>query len=103
MRESCASTNSLSVSIVCPNCSNALTIARADSTTQYPMGVNRFECRACPYEWVLEKKWYDRTEIKEKEVEEVFGGKDEWQNADSVASKYRMSSSFQMGLTELLL
>lgn len=51
------------------------------------MGVNRFECRTCPYEWVLDKKWYDRTEVKEKEVEEVFGGKDEWKNADSVASE----------------
>ncbi|KAJ5585188.1 RNA polymerase III subunit C11 [Penicillium hispanicum] len=73
--------------VFCPNCSNALTISRADSTTQYPMGVNRFECRTCPYEWVLDKKWFDKTEVKEKEVEEVFGGKDEWKNADSVATQ----------------
>ncbi|KAJ5172197.1 hypothetical protein N7492_004790 [Penicillium capsulatum] len=72
---------------VCPNCSNALTIAHADSTTQYPMGVNRFECRACPYEWTVERKWYDRTVMKEKEVEQVFGGKDEWANADSVETQ----------------
>ncbi|KAJ5611643.1 hypothetical protein N7528_008748 [Penicillium herquei] len=73
--------------VFCPNCSNALTIARADSTNAHPMGVNRFECRACPYEWALEKKWYERTDIKEKEVEQALGGKDEWKNADSMATQ----------------
>lgn len=51
------------------------------------MGVNRFECRACPYEWTVDRKWYDQTVMKEKEVEQVFGGKDEWANADSVESE----------------
>jgi DNA-directed RNA polymerase III subunit RPC11 len=58
------------------------------------MGVNRFECRTCPYEWALEKKWYDRTDMKQKEVEEALGGKDEWKNADSVASKFHRGSGF---------
>lgn len=51
------------------------------------MGNNRFECRACPFEYALDRKWYDRTVMKEKEVEQVFGGKDEWANADSVEGK----------------
>ena len=74
--------------IVCPNCSNVLTISRADSTTQYPMGVNRFECRTCPYEDIIgDKSYYEKTEMKQKEVEDVFGGANEFANADSVASK----------------
>ncbi|KAJ5157448.1 uncharacterized protein N7482_008548 [Penicillium canariense] len=75
--------------LVCPNCSNALTISRADSTTQYPMGVNRFECRTCPYEDVIGggKQYYEKTEMKQKEVEDVFGGANEFANADSVATQ----------------
>lgn len=59
-----------------------------DSTNQYPMGVNRFECRACPYEHVVEHEYYERTQVKQKEVEDVFGGKEEFANADSVASEF---------------
>lgn len=57
-----------------------------DSTNQYPMGVNRFECRSCPYERVVEREYYEQTEVKQKEVEDVFGGKEEFANADSIAS-----------------
>lgn len=65
-----------------------LTISRADSTTQYPMGVNRFECRTCPYEDVIgDKSYYEKTDMKQKEVEDVFGGANEFANADSVGSK----------------
>lgn len=52
------------------------------------MGVNRFECRACPYEHVVAREYYERTEVKQKEVEDVFGGKEEFANADSVASEF---------------
>jgi DNA-directed RNA polymerase subunit M/transcription elongation factor TFIIS len=52
------------------------------------MGVNRFECRTCPYEDVIgDKSYYEKTEMKQKEVEDVFGGANEFANADSVASK----------------
>jgi hypothetical protein len=54
------------------------------------MGTNRFECRTCPYEAALEKEWYDRTDLKQKEVDDVFGGAEEFANADSVASKYKV-------------
>ncbi|QSS64871.1 DNA-directed RNA polymerase III polypeptide [Histoplasma capsulatum] len=67
----------------CPNCSNALTISRADPSPRYPLGVNRFECRTCPYQYILDRTYYERTEMKRKEVSDVLGGKDEWKNADS--------------------
>ncbi|KAJ5215050.1 DNA-directed RNA polymerase III subunit RPC10 [Penicillium chermesinum] len=69
--------------IFCPNCSNALTFARSPSTNAHPTGINRFECRTCPYVFEVVKKYSEETGMKEKEVEEVFGGEDEWKNADS--------------------
>ncbi|ODH53571.1 hypothetical protein GX48_00404 [Paracoccidioides brasiliensis] len=71
----------------CPNCSNALTISRAEPTSRYPLGVNRFECRTCPYQYILDRTYYERTEMKRKEVADVLGGKDEWKNADSIGSE----------------
>ncbi|BCS27357.1 DNA-directed RNA polymerase III core subunit RPC11 [Aspergillus puulaauensis] len=71
----------------CPNCSNALTISRADATPKYPIGVNRFECRTCPYQYVLEQSWFEKTPMKQKEVEAVFGGKAEFENADRMATQ----------------
>ncbi|KAJ5582162.1 DNA-directed RNA polymerase M/15kDa subunit [Penicillium sp. DV-2018c] len=73
--------------VFCPNCSNALTISKADSNTRYPMGVNRFECRVCPYEAPLDREYYEKKEMKQKEVDDVFGGKEEFANADSVATQ----------------
>lgn len=58
------------------------------------MGVNRFECRACPYEHVVAREYYERTEVKQKEVEDVFGGKEEFANADSVASEFPSNACF---------
>ncbi|OKO93906.1 hypothetical protein PENSUB_12185 [Penicillium subrubescens] len=52
------------------------------------MGVNRFECRTCPYEDIIgDKSYYEKTDMKQKEVEDVFGGANEFANADSVGSK----------------
>lgn len=56
------------------------------------MGVNRFECRTCPYEQpIVRQTIFETTQMKQKEVEDVFGGKEEFANADSVASKLRQS------------
>jgi hypothetical protein len=57
------------------------------------MGVNRFECRTCPYEAPLEREWFEKAEMKQKEVDDVFGGAEEFANADSVASKSRANVS----------
>ncbi|KAJ5551272.1 DNA-directed RNA polymerase M/15kDa subunit [Penicillium sp. DV-2018c] len=51
------------------------------------MGVNRFECRVCPYEAPLDREYYEKKEMKQKEVDDVFGGKEEFANADSVATQ----------------
>ena len=73
--------------LVCPHCSNALTISRADRTPEYPLGVNRFECRTCPYQYPLNKTFFEEMKMKQKEVDDVRGGKEEFANADSMASK----------------
>lgn len=61
------------------------------------MGVNRFECRTCPYEDIIgDRSYYEKTEMKQKEVEDVFGGANEFANADSVGSKLQSHSSWDL-------
>lgn len=81
-------TNYIFSHTVCPNCSNALTISRAEPSARYPLGVNRFECRTCPYQYVLDRAFFEKTPMKQKEVEDVFGGKEEFANADTIASEF---------------
>lgn len=45
-------------------------------------GINRFECPACPYQMILDKRYYERKTMKSKEVEDVLGGADSWKNVD---------------------
>jgi hypothetical protein len=71
-----------------------------ESTTQYPMGINRFECRSCPYEHAVQLEYYEKTEMKQKEVEDVFGGKEEFANADSVASEYSFADRWPRDRTD---
>ncbi|KAN0070167.1 Transcription factor S-II (TFIIS) domain containing protein [Elaphomyces granulatus] len=72
----------------CPHCSSVLRISRANPSSQNPLGVHRFECRSCPYEYPLDKDYFEETVMKkQKEVEDVFGGKDEFKNADSIATQ----------------
>jgi DNA-directed RNA polymerase subunit M/transcription elongation factor TFIIS len=75
------------VHAVCPHCSNVLRISRANPSSHNPLGVHRFECRSCPYEYPLDKDYFEEVVMKQKEVEDVFGGKDEFKNADSIASE----------------
>jgi len=67
---------------VCPWCSNTLTVSRTRSSDEFPDGQNRFECRTCPYECLIKQRYYERKEMKRKEVEDVMGGKDAWDNVD---------------------
>jgi hypothetical protein len=61
------------------------------------MGVNRFECRTCPYEDVIgDKSYYEKTDMKQKEVEDVFGGANEFANADSVGSKSQSHTAWNL-------
>lgn len=49
-----------------------------------PNGINRYECRMCPYQWILTREIYELTTIKRKEVEDVLGGKGSWDNVDQM-------------------
>lgn len=61
-----------------------LTVSRASSNDPNPKHAdrNRFECRSCPYQYVLDKRYYERKEMKRKEVEDVLGGEGAWDNVD---------------------
>ena len=63
--------------LFCPQCSNTLTVSRSPST-----GTNRLECRTCPYEFLLTRKYFERKPMKRKEVDDVMGGEGAWDNVD---------------------
>lgn len=46
------------------------------------MGQNRLECRSCPYEFLINQRYFERKEMKRKEVDDVLGGPDAWANVD---------------------
>lgn len=68
-------TPSLHHYLVCPNCANILTVSALDT------GMNRLECRTCPYEYEIVEPLYSRREFQRKEREDVFGGPGAWDNA----------------------
>jgi DNA-directed RNA polymerase III subunit RPC11 len=72
----------LKFGLVCPNCSNALTISRTEPTAGYPQGVNRWECRVCPYEKLIDELYKETIPMKQKEVEGVFSDMEVLRNAD---------------------
>lgn len=74
-------------SIVCPHCCNVLTVSEVphtsspgDTAAEFS-GQNRMECRTCPYQFILTKRFYERKEFKRPEREDVFGGPQAWDNA----------------------
>lgn len=77
---------------VCPICSNTLTISRGRQTETYPTGQNRLECKTCAYNYDLTNSLYERKVMKKKEVEDVLGGKDAWENVDKTSGKQTMWS-----------
>jgi DNA-directed RNA polymerase III subunit RPC11 len=46
----------------------------------------------------VQLEYFEKTEMKQKEVEDVFGGKEEFANADSVASECHSSADYPGGL-----
>lgn len=59
-----------------------------DPSDDHLAGKNRFECRSCPYQYVLDKRYYERTMMKRKEVEDIMGGKGSWDNVDKTNGIY---------------
>lgn len=53
-----------------------------DPTIEQYVGQNRFECLTCPYQFVINKRYYERKYLKKKEVEDILGGKGAWDNVD---------------------
>ena len=80
--------SSVDISQVCPNCSNRLIIGRVPTDValhpddEHLRGKQRFECRTCPFHYIIEGTWYERRNFPRKEVEDVMGGKDAWANVD---------------------
>ncbi|KAF1985309.1 hypothetical protein K402DRAFT_395003 [Aulographum hederae CBS 113979] len=77
--------------LFCPTCANMLTISKFPDTPnrndQKYIGMNRFECRTCPYQYILERQYYERKEMKAKEVEDVVGGSQQWENSDKMQAQ----------------
>lgn len=57
-------------------------------------GQNRFECRTCPYQYILDKRYYERKLMKKKETEDILGGAGSWDNVDKTDG---MQNSHQSG------
>ncbi|KAI9679842.1 MAG: RNA polymerase III C11 subunit [Caeruleum heppii] len=68
--------------LYCPACSNALTVSRTSSSAEHHTGANRLECKTCPYQYFLTKRYFERRVMKRKEVEDVMGGPGAWDNVD---------------------
>jgi DNA-directed RNA polymerase III subunit RPC11 len=45
---------------------------------QAQAGKNRFECRTCPYQMVLDRKYFERKNMELKAPEDVLGGADSY-------------------------
>lgn len=45
-------------------------------------GKNRFECRTCPYQMILDRRYYERKNFELKATEDVLGGAQSWENVD---------------------
>ncbi|KAF2456006.1 hypothetical protein BDY21DRAFT_65688 [Lineolata rhizophorae] len=70
--------------LFCPACSNMLVVARAPLTEpgEAFRGRNCFECRTCPYRYVLDRRYAERKVMPRKEVEDIMGGAKAWENVD---------------------
>ena len=53
-----------------------------DPAIEEYVGQHRFECLTCPYQFVIQKRYYERKYIKKKEAEDILGGKGAWDNVD---------------------
>ena len=59
---------------------------------QVHAGKNRFECRTCPYQMILDRRYYERKNMETKGAEDVLGGADSWKNVDKTEGAYKCSS-----------
>lgn len=62
--------------LFCPLCSNALTVGQGE------LGLD-FVCETCTFVHQIEQKITNRVYYKLKELDDVLGGKEAWENVDS--------------------
>lgn len=53
-------------------------------------GKNRFECRTCPYQMILDRRYYERKNMETKGAEDVLGGADSWKNVDKTEGEHAL-------------
>ncbi|KAI9056022.1 hypothetical protein LZ554_000954 [Drepanopeziza brunnea f. sp. 'monogermtubi'] len=69
--------------LFCPSCSNLLTVSKTVNPNDPTNGeINRLECQTCPYQYLLERRYFERKTFVRQERDDVFGGPDSWKNAD---------------------
>lgn len=56
-------------------------------------GKNRFECRTCPYQMILDRRYYERKNMETKGAEDVLGGADSWKNVDKTEGEWFSSAT----------
>ena len=59
--------------LFCPSCSNILLIEETSSDF-------RFYCKTCPYIYLVEEKFHVKMSLDRKEIDDVMGGKEAWEN-----------------------
>ncbi|TVY52627.1 DNA-directed RNA polymerase III subunit RPC10, partial [Lachnellula suecica] len=67
--------------LFCPSCSNVLNISEVPAHDEAHAGDHRLQCMTCPYQYILTKRYYERKTFTHKEKEDMFGGKEQWDNA----------------------
>jgi hypothetical protein len=68
---------------------NHLTVQRSQLTTSEVPEDDEygysFICRTCPYEFVVDKEYYNRRLSRVKLVDDIMGGASAWENVDQTA------------------
>ena len=63
--------------LFCPTCANLLLIEKTHNDF-------RFFCKTCPYVYVVEQTFEKKMHLERKEVDDVLGGKEAWENVDQI-------------------
>ncbi|KAF2717486.1 DNA-directed RNA polymeras-like protein III subunit RPC10 [Polychaeton citri CBS 116435] len=58
----------------------------ADEADKYA-GKNRFQCRTCPYQMILDRRYYERKDMEHGKIEDILGGADSWKNVDKTGTR----------------
>ena len=53
-------------------------------------GKNRFECRTCPYQMILDRAYFERREFEAQKTDDVLGGESVWDDVDRTDGKFKL-------------